>query len=81
MKVLVIRFSSLGDCVLLCPFLSHLHAHGADEVTIATKSAYAELFSACPGSVGEAVRARSGATSSAAAVRAPPMVCWFWLCK
>ncbi|NIM19017.1 MAG: hypothetical protein GTO51_01370 [Candidatus Latescibacteria bacterium] len=49
MKVLVIRFSSLGDCVLLCPFLSHLKAQGASDVTIVTKAQNVELFSAVPG--------------------------------
>jgi len=43
-KVVVIRFSSLGDCILLCPLLAHLKASGAEEVTVVTKTAYAELF-------------------------------------
>jgi heptosyltransferase-2 len=46
MKVAVIRFSSLGDCTLLCPFLQHLKTHGATEVIVVTKRAYAELFAA-----------------------------------
>jgi heptosyltransferase-2 len=46
MKIAVIRFSSLGDCTLLCPFLQHLKAHGATEVIVVTKRAYAELFAA-----------------------------------
>ncbi len=46
MKVAVIRFSSLGDCTLLCPFLQHLKTHGATQVIVVTKSAYAELFAA-----------------------------------
>jgi heptosyltransferase-2 len=33
----------LGDCILLCPLLAHLKACGA-EVTVVTKTAYAELF-------------------------------------
>ena len=49
MNVLVIRFSSLGDCILLCPFLEHLKKSGAVEVTIVTKLAYAELFGAATG--------------------------------
>jgi heptosyltransferase-2 len=48
MKVVVIRFSSLGDCTLLCPFLEHLKRCGASEVAIVTKRAYAELFAAAP---------------------------------
>jgi heptosyltransferase-2 len=49
MKTLVIRFSSLGDCVLLCPFLEHLKRHGAEEVAVVTKRAYAELFASVRG--------------------------------
>ncbi len=49
MKILVIRFSSLGDCVLLASLLTHLKASGASEVTIVTKSLYVPLFSAVPG--------------------------------
>ncbi len=49
MRVIVIRFSSLGDCVLLCPLLSHLKAGGAEEVTVVTKTAYAELFAHADG--------------------------------
>lgn len=44
MRVLVIRFSSLGDCVLLCPLLAHLKQSGADDVVVLTKRAYAGLF-------------------------------------
>src|SRR5262245_60483664 len=44
MNVLVIRFSSLGDCVLLCPLLDHLKRAGAGHVTVLTKRAYAGLF-------------------------------------
>lgn len=49
MKTLVIRFSSLGDCVLLCPLLAYLKREGAEEVTVVTKSAYAELFACADG--------------------------------
>lgn len=49
MKILVIRFSSLGDCVLLCPLIEHLKAQGADEVAVVTKTVYAELFAAACG--------------------------------
>jgi heptosyltransferase-2 len=46
MKIVVIRFSSLGDCTLLCPFLDHLKSHGATEIAVVTKRAYIELFAA-----------------------------------
>ena len=49
MRILVIRFSSLGDCVLLCPFLAWLKASGADEVAVVTKRQYLELFTATTG--------------------------------
>jgi len=49
MKYLVIRFSSLGDCVLLCPLLEHLKAGGAEEVVVLTKRAYAGLFASAAG--------------------------------
>ncbi len=49
MRVIVIRFSALGDCILLCPFLEHLKSNGADEVTIVTKRTYIELFAAARG--------------------------------
>ena len=49
MKVLVIRFSSLGDCVLLCPLLAHLKRAGADQVVVLTKRAYAGLFAFAQG--------------------------------
>lgn len=49
MNVFVIRFSSLGDCVLLCPFLDHLKRAGAGEVAVLTKRAYADLFAAARG--------------------------------
>jgi heptosyltransferase-2 len=49
MKFLVIRFSSLGDCVLLCPLLQYLKRSGAEEVVVLTKRAYAELFSSATG--------------------------------
>lgn len=46
MKVVVIRFSSLGDCVLLCPFLGHLKHSGVQEITVVTRRAFAEVFAA-----------------------------------
>ncbi len=49
MKVFVIRFGALGDCILLCPFLRHLKASGIDDVTVVTKRAYAGLFAAAVG--------------------------------
>lgn len=49
MKFLVIRFSSLGDCVLLCPLLEYLKRSGAEEVVVLTKRAYAPLFAAASG--------------------------------
>jgi len=49
MKFLVIRFSSLGDCVLLCPLLEHLKASGAEEVVVLTKRAFAPLFASATG--------------------------------
>lgn len=49
MKYLVIRFSSLGDCILLCEFLSSLKERGAEEVSIVTKEPYRELFTAVRG--------------------------------
>jgi heptosyltransferase-2 len=49
MKYLVIRFSSLGDCVLLCPLLEYLKATGAEEVVVLTKRAYAGLFASAAG--------------------------------
>lgn len=49
MKIVVIRFSSLGDCTLLCPFLDHLKQHGATEITVLTKRRFVELFSAATG--------------------------------
>lgn len=49
MRVLVIRFSSLGDCVLLCPLLAHLKRAGAHEVVVLTKRAYAGLFAFAEG--------------------------------
>jgi heptosyltransferase-2 len=59
MKILVIRFSSLGDCVLLCPLLDYLKGTGA-EVTVLTKRAYAGLF-ACASGVDRVVALDSGA--------------------
>ena len=49
MKFLVIRFSSLGDCVLLCPLLEYLKRTGAEEVVVLTKRAYAPLFASATG--------------------------------
>jgi heptosyltransferase-2 len=49
MKFLVIRFSSLGDCILLCPLLAHLEQSGAEEVVVLTKRAYAEIFANATG--------------------------------
>jgi len=48
-KLLFIRFSSLGDCVLLCPLLAHARRSGAEEVVVLTKRAYADLFAAAEG--------------------------------
>jgi len=48
-KLSVIRFGALGDCILLCPFLDHLRRTAAAEVTVVTKRAYVELFSAARG--------------------------------
>lgn len=49
MKLLVIRFSSLGDCVLLCPFFAHARRAGAEEIVVLTKRAYADLFASATG--------------------------------
>ena len=49
MKFLVIRFSSLGDCILLCPLLDYLKRSGAEEVVVLTKRAYAGLFASATG--------------------------------
>jgi heptosyltransferase-2 len=49
MKFLVIRFSSLGDCVLMCPLLDYLKRSGAEEVVVLTKRAYAPLFASATG--------------------------------
>ncbi len=49
MKASVIRFSSFGDCVLLCPLLAHLKQSGAREVVVVTKRAYASLFALATG--------------------------------
>jgi len=48
-RILLVRFSSLGDCILLCPLAAALKAHGAEEVTVVTKVAYAELFACADG--------------------------------
>jgi lipopolysaccharide heptosyltransferase II len=49
MDVFVIRFSSLGDCVLLCPLLERLKQACGGEVVVLTKRAYADLFGAARG--------------------------------
>lgn len=49
MRVAVIRFSSLGDCVLLFPLLAHLKASGVEEVTVVTKTAFAPVFAYAQG--------------------------------
>jgi ADP-heptose:LPS heptosyltransferase len=49
MKVLIIRFGSLGDCILLCPLATYLKASGTEQVTVVTKRAYAEVFAAATG--------------------------------
>jgi len=61
MNVLVVRFSSLGDCVLLCPLLAHLKRAGAREVAVLTKRSYAGLF-ACAEGVDRVVTIESRAT-------------------
>jgi heptosyltransferase II len=61
MNVLVVRFSSLGDCVLLCPLLAHLKRAGAREVAVLTKRGYAGLF-ACAEGVDRVVAIESRAT-------------------
>lgn len=49
MRILLVRFSSLGDCVLLCPLVEHFKRAGADEVVVLTKRAYAGLFASARG--------------------------------
>lgn len=49
MKILLIRFSSLGDCILLCPLAAYLKERGAEEVVVVTKNIYAPLMSAASG--------------------------------
>ena len=49
MRILIIRFGSFGDCVLLCPLAAALKSAGAQEVTVVTKRAWVELFSAATG--------------------------------
>ncbi len=66
MRLLVIRFSSLGDCVLLCPFLAHARRAGADDVVVLTKRAYAELFAAAEGA-NRVIAIDPGATPAALA--------------
>lgn len=43
-KVMAIRFSSLGDCILLLPTLLHMKEKGAEEVAVITKRAFQEVF-------------------------------------
>lgn len=49
MKYLVIRFSSFGDCVLLCPLLASMAENAADEISVVTKQSFAGLFRAVRG--------------------------------
>jgi heptosyltransferase-2 len=49
MNMLLIRLSSLGDCILLCPLAAHLKSQGATEITVVTKRAYTEVFAATRG--------------------------------
>lgn len=49
MRYLVIRFSSLGDCILLCSSLAALADRAAGEIAVVTKEAYRELFTAVRG--------------------------------
>jgi len=49
MRILIIRFGSFGDCVLLCPLAAALKAAGAAEVTVVTKRAWVELFASATG--------------------------------
>lgn len=49
MKFRIIRFSSLGDCILLCPFLAHMKEQGAEEISVVTGREYVELFAAATG--------------------------------
>ncbi len=61
MRVVVVRFSSFGDCILLCPLLAHLKRAGASEVVVVTKRVYAELFAMAEG-VDRIVAVERGAT-------------------
>lgn len=48
-RILVVRFSSLGDVVLTTPLLRAIHrAHPDAQVTFVTKTRYAPLFAASP---------------------------------
>lgn len=49
MKILLIRLSSLGDCILLCPLAAYLKSQGSEEVTVVTKRVYTEIFAAARG--------------------------------
>lgn len=59
-KILVIRFSSLGDLVLLTPLLETLRSWAPEaEIHLLTKECYADLFAA-DGRIDEVKRLRSG---------------------
>jgi len=44
----LVRFSSLGDCVLLCPFIEYLSEQGA-RVTVITRSTFHDVFASANG--------------------------------
>ena len=48
MDVTLIRFSSLGDCILLCPLAAHL-ARAGMRVTVVTKRPFVDIFAAATG--------------------------------
>ncbi len=49
MRILVIRFSSFGDCALLCPTLVALQkSHPGAQIDLLTSPAMAPLFEALP---------------------------------
>jgi len=71
-RVLVVRFSSLGDVVLTTPLLRALkRAHPACDITFATKAAYAPLFEHDP-HVGRVVGLASGESVAAFSARLDP---------
>jgi len=47
--VVLVRFSALGDCVLLCPLAERLKRGDAGEIVVVTKKSFAELFAAATG--------------------------------